>query len=190
MRRWDRLGWGFVVACGVSACGGGGGTEVNSGLPDDSTLVGLTAAEQDQLCDAVLAAYDRTVAEIDPCLANGHSAANGTYLTAADRTTVSDAELQSACQTAYSNCQGNPAPPAQSQAQCTIAGSLPASCTVTVGETERCFSDFLSATRQRYLELPGCAELTVAGVQANLNSGAISLPESCQPLQNCSNPPP
>jgi hypothetical protein len=154
----------IVMALAASAgCGEGNhNTAFSTGLDGGKTLGALTPTEANLLCKASEDYRAKTFApqtdfEME-CRAKGilQSAA-----TAGD-----EAQMRSACQTAYDECKNG---------LVAITCKTPsAACAVTVAEYEACYQQMVAA----YASLPTCDKMTAISAQV-----LSSAPAACQPFQ-------
>jgi hypothetical protein len=174
---------GYVFAC--AACGegsGGGPSGVSSGITPTKPVSTLTPAETTQLCKTVDDGFK------DPAVTDGLCKFTAVFAAVAATLLLpnaTDAQLQMACTMGYSECKK---PQTGSQTATSSCKAPPASCTVTVGEVEKCLSDMKVALANLGAAVPACSTLTKAtlGNSPPDTDGLTKQPDSCETIdQKC-----
>jgi hypothetical protein len=160
----------LAVACGSDddKGGSGGSTTVDSGVAEDKVANQLTDQEAKQVCESVGKAAEAALSGADAQKATcGFTAYTLASFTGGD-------DPAAACKMAYDECLK--APQESTGGECT---NPTATCTATVGEIEKCFTDTLSQLKALFSTLPGCDDV---GKDVTPPSQGTS-PASCKVVQ-------
>jgi hypothetical protein len=160
-----------VLATALAGCG-------SSATPSGKELHQLTPEERQIYCDQLAAQAESSgidAAQLETtCRAAGISTAQ-----AANPQT--DADAQTACQTAYDTCKSTVS--VTTTLTCDMASWLSPDCTATVDQYTACFVDLEASFLQT--TLPACDTLTVAGLATTPDSPPQpAVPPSCLPYIN------
>jgi len=151
-----------VAGCSSSSDGGVSGGAFTS-VSSSQVLGSLSDADAQTFCmDLGKSSAFQAVTDYD-CRAEGLLAA----LVTTDNT---DASVQAACQSAYTDC-------ISSSGMLMCQDKPSAACTATVGEYESCVNDEAAAVKGATAQLPMCSSLKAATLQATLEA----LPQGATP---------
>jgi hypothetical protein len=158
-----------LIAAGAlfaAACGGGGATSgFNPGVAGDKPINALTSAEHQTICDNVDTAFMSAAFVDEGCRAQAIG------LVAEFDDSATDAQLPSACASAYAACEKQKTgADAGASETCTPPATT---CEATVDQLTACINEFLTAVRA--LDLPACSELTRAKLEAIEAAPSIDL---------------
>jgi hypothetical protein len=138
----------------------------------------LTPAQQMQLCTDVTNYTVNNISKANGCKFAGVESAIIVY---AFDPSMTDADLQSACSQAVTQC--NSAPPDTSGGNCDFSGVATCSADATIGDFNTCASAEVTAESAAFASLPACSAITGAWITANADTvGTISEPASCVSL--------
>ena len=170
---WSVLGLvSAVVGCSSSSDGGVSGGSFTS-VSSSQVLGSLSDADAQTFCmDLGKSSAFEAVTEFE-CRADGLLAA----LVTTDNT---DASVQAACQSAYTDC-------VSSSGMLMCQNKPSTACMATVGEYESCVNDEAAAVKGASAQLPMCSALKAATLQATLEAlPQTTSPSSCATVaQKC-----
>lgn len=166
----------LAVACGSDddkSNGSGGSATVDSGVADDKVANQLTDQEAQKVCESVGKAAD--------ALAGGAEAQKATcgfaaYAAVSAVTSEQQGGTAEDCKAVYDQCLKSP-PDTSGAGECS---SPPDSCTATVGEIEKCFTDTLAQFKDFLASLPGCDDV---GKEVDIPSTELPSPASCKVVE-------
>jgi hypothetical protein len=162
----------LAVACGSDddkSNGSSGSTTVDSGVADDKVANQLTDQEAQRVCESVGKAAEAALGGAEAQKATcGFTAYTLASFAGGD-------DPAAACKMAYDECLK--APQDTTGGECTNPTST---CTATVGEIEKCFTDTLSQLSQLLSTLPGCDDV---GKDVTPPSTEGTSPPSCEVVQ-------
>jgi hypothetical protein len=171
----------FLVGCGGGGGGGGGGTHFSTSVSGSAPVASLSGGQQAQLCGDIQHFASSLTGDL--CRAEAFLAA---ALLEATNSSASNADLQSACNAAYSDCVNASAD--AGTGQCDFSTINPATCTATVAQVSACLNDLGAQTDRAVAAFPSCSSVTAqsitsAGSSATQDAGA-GQPASCVTLNN------
>jgi len=146
----------------------------SSGLPADKQLGSLTDAEKAALCQKLSDYFSQgTISKsLEEFTCRSSSALFALVLSGAQN----DADLQTACKSAYEPCLSSPVMTSES---CKVS-ETGSTCTATVAEYDACMNDYAKSLDQLITTFPTCDKLTLT---SSSQIFALSEPASCQTLQ-------
>jgi len=183
---WVAWGVGFVtVACGGHSSGGGAPSGFSSTVPGDTVLGMLSDADEAKLCTEVNGYVATVSAQVNDtgCKVAGIVAALGSGAS-------TDAEAQTACKNAYSQCQADPAnhpdPTGTSgtSGMSMCDGKPSSACMATVSELSSCLNDELAIALKFEQGLTPCDQLTLKNELNGISTAPPTTPPSCTTLQS------
>jgi hypothetical protein len=138
----------------------------------------LTPAQQMQICTDVTNYTAHNISQANACKFAGVESAAFALAFSPDMT---DADLQSACSQAVTQC--NSTPPDTSGSTCDFTGVATCSADATIADFNACTTAEVSAENTAFGAVPACSALTKAWLTSNGDSiGAIVEPASCTSL--------
>lgn len=178
---WKLLGLlavGATIGCGPSS-GGSGGGGFSTSAPSGTQVQNLTASQAIQLCTDLTGYLNQQVDSQSFCQA---AAVVGTASVAMQDSTLTDAQLQQACQQAA--VQGCPSADAGTASCGSTTG-----CSATVEQIGACASDYAAYLKQFEAMFPNCSMITRAKLASvNPDASPDMEPSSCKPLDtSCPN---
>lgn len=165
----------LLVACGDTGGGnnGGGSSGFSSSVDGSAELSGLSADDQQTLCDDVADYSASQISEDDACTFSG-------LFAAAFSDPQTDEELQQACSMAYDECI-NSEDDGGGDDQCEVSMT---ECTATVAEYETCAEARVQQTSDLLGGLPRCSEATLADLEDDGSGNQNELPQECQVIED------
>ncbi|MBN2802476.1 MAG: hypothetical protein JXR91_05245 [Deltaproteobacteria bacterium] len=157
----------LLLSVSVASCkddsGDGGGTTVNTGLPEDKIVSDLTDDEVYKACVAITKLVNSTADDTELlCKSEALMTVGMSYMVLGEFMT--DDAMVTTCDEAYKACMDAPATDDATTPEEECAGSstedIPANCNATVGEIENCLSDYNKLAADSIPDLPSCSSLT------------------------------
>jgi hypothetical protein len=162
---------------GTGGTSGTGGTGATGGLPGNRKLMTLTEAEATQVCNDLGAYQVHNISQRGLCKFAGITSAN---LVATIDPTLTDADLQTACNLGVDQCNAYPSDPTTS---CPLGEPSTCTPTPTVDDLTKCNVDDVAAVNATMAALPACSQITRAWLNANASTaGMVQTPASCTAL--------
>lgn len=173
-------------ACGGGGGGGGGGSGLSSGVNPTKRGNEVTSDEVTQVCEAMVDYAEATLATVDLCRVAG--VLRAAFATGDD--SLTEENIQELCAEGVQECQADLEEQSEQEGDCSQV-EVPAECSATVGELERCYQDQVDVAADLFKGLPDCGSVTrdfaISWATDFLTSwldsnGEIKLPESCDAI--------
>jgi len=171
----DAVGTIGLVAL-VTGCGGGAGGITS--IPGNQPVMALSVEQDNRLCADFESYETHHLSRSGLCKFRGLTVA--LTLLAINSTPPTDADLQSACMNAVTQCDATPLQPPST---CSLGDTSTCAAVATVDDVSRCVVDDVAATNAALDAIPPCASLTQDWLNANgSTAGTATTPASCTAL--------